>query len=268
MRLPDRNGVQSGSIKAPVLRGDGGTLAVGTVQKSGVPNVKFWINSRRGSTTIGAITDADGIVAKLTAAGSDPATQYAPITTGSGTPTTDRVDVDLSRGSVVFQDGLTEARMNAVVGCYVIRFAGHAQNAGELDALTLATRIESVNSDLQAKNIATNSRIGYALLSVSNPALGSRTVIANPFGNSVPVECEAEFFHATLQKWSTAPWQWTGASGIYGMTAAYSEGEGIVLRIAANAYCDRAVTMGSSQELTAIYTTPSPIRIHVRKVTA
>ncbi|VFS89174.1 HNH endonuclease [Kluyvera cryocrescens] len=39
MRLPDRNGVQPGSIKAPVMRGDGGTLTAGSVQKGGVPNI-------------------------------------------------------------------------------------------------------------------------------------------------------------------------------------------------------------------------------------
>lgn len=113
-----------------------------------------------------------------------------------------------------------------------------------------------------------DSRVGYALLSVNNPALNSRTVIANPFGNSVPVECECEIFHATLQKWTTTPWIYVSGTGGIGMIAAYSEGEGIILRCGPVGFVSSAANSGCSQPLTDFYTTPSPVRIHVRKITA
>lgn len=113
-----------------------------------------------------------------------------------------------------------------------------------------------------------DSRVGYALLSVNNPALNSRTVIANPFGNSVPVECECEIFHATLQKWTTTPWIYVSGAGGIGMIAAYSEGEGIILRCGPVGFVSSAANSGCSQPLTDFYTTPSPVRIHVRKITA
>ncbi|MEX3020227.1 hypothetical protein AB4K05_11615 [Kluyvera sp. STS39-E] len=266
MRLPDRNGVQSGSIKAPVLRGDGATLAAGSVQKSGVPNVKTFLDFRAVLTN-GSVVDEDPayMTKTLSNPGSSSAGQLQP-NAPNGTYT--RVGIDFSKGNTVFQDGLTEARMNSLPGCFVIRFAGHAQNAGELDALTLATRIESVNSDLQAKNIATNARIGYALLSVINPALNSRTVLQNPFGNNTPVWCMTEIFHATLQKWVTTPWMYSSAPNAYGINSAYAEGEGIVCRAGRAAFVALTQNSGASQEFTSDYATPSPVRIHVWKVTA
>lgn len=44
---------------------------------------------------------------------------------------------------------------------------------------TLSVRMEAINTDLLAKSVATNARIGYSLLTVTNPALNSRTVVAN-----------------------------------------------------------------------------------------
>ena len=263
MRLPDRNGVQSGSIKAPVMRGDGGTLTAGSVQRSGVPNLTgafTRITPSAGPMNVDGV--ASGIFRRGAREASSPPTFFPAGSSGAGYP----LEIDLSLGSDVFQDGLTEARMNSLAGCFVIRFAGHAQNAGELDALTLATRIESVNSDLQAKNIATNARIGYALLSVTNPALGSRTVLANPFGNNVPVVCMCEIFHATLQKWVTGSWLFGSASSVHGINSAYAEGEGIILVAGKQSFL--AADSGTSQTMTANYTTPSPVRIHVWKVTA
>lgn len=137
------------------------------------------------------------------------------------------------------------------------------------DALTLATRIESVNSDLQAKNIATNARIGYALLSVPNPALGSRTVLTNPFGNNVPVFCLTEIFHATLNRWITTPNTYNATADVsYGIVSSYSEGEGIVVKCGNNSFVAASQRSLSSQEFSNNYTTPSSVRIHVWKVTA
>lgn len=111
------------------------------------------------------------------------------------------------------------------------------------------------------------NRIGYALLSTTNPALNSRTVLANPFGNSTPVSCLAEFYHSTLQVWVAANWLYSGTSA-HGTSAWYAEGEGIVLRIGAVAYASTDAIVGASKPITGNYTTPSPVRIHIWKVTA
>lgn len=262
MRLPDRNGVQSGSIKAPVLRGDGATLAGGTVQESGVPNIAGAV--MRQDSTIAPLRDTSVTTGPFYVmdkeASSPPGSTLAGGTYSQARP----MGFDPSRVSSLYKSGLTEVRGNSVVGCFVIRFAGHAQNAGELDALTLATRIESVNSDLQAKNIATNARIDYALITTTtNIPLNSRTVLPNPFGNSTPVETTCEIFHATLQKWVTTPWIFSSTS--FGINSAYVEGEGIVLR-SGQSFVAGTSSSGCSQEFSSAYTTLSPVRVQVRKV--
>lgn len=264
MRLPDRNGVQPGSIAAPVMRGDGGTLVAGSMQKTAIPNATGQMLRPTGSS---AIFSADGIATGVFKKGAretvSPPTYFMAGNSGAGYP----LDIDLSLASDVYQNGVTEARMNSAVGCFVIRYAGRAQNAGSLDAMTLSARMESINTDLLAKSVATNARIGYTLLSVPNPALGSRTVLANPFGNGTPVWCMVEIFHATLQKWVTTPL--TYASGTLGTSAWYAEGEGIILKCGYVAYVQGGTTStASSQDISADYKTPSPVRIHVFKVTA
>lgn len=132
----------------------------------------------------------------------------------------------------------------------------------------LSVRMESINTDLLAKNVATNARIDYALISPTvNPVLGSRTVLENPFGSNTPVICVCEIFHATLQKWTTTPWVYSSPSG-YGMIASYAQGKGIVLTCGNAAFVATSLNCGASQEFTANYTTVSAVRIHVWKVTA
>ncbi len=115
-----------------------------------------------------------------------------------------------------------------------------------------------------------NDRTGYAVLSVTNPALSSRTTIANPFGNSTPVICKAEFYHSTLLKWMSTNWVYNAAGGnSYGVSASYSEGDGITLVIGTSAYSASASASGTSIDYTgSSYGTPSPVRIHVWKVTS
>lgn len=267
MRLPDYNGVQSGSLNAPVMRGDGGSITAGTMQKYGVPNL---VGSWGSATTTGGgagtvnVSDytSDGIVRHETAVRNN----VSGVGVASSTQPS-RINIDASRVSDAYTTGLTEVRMNAAVGCYVIRYAGSAQNAGSLDAMTLSTRIESVNSDLQAKIVATNGRMGYALLSTTNPALGSRTVLTNPFGNSVPVVCMPEIYHATLNKWVTTPWVRYATGNISGITAAYAEGEGIIVQCATTLFVGATADSGTTQTVSN-YSTPSPVRVHVWKVTA
>lgn len=262
MRLPDRNGVQSGSIKAPVMRGDSGTLVAGSMQKSGVPNITGRATATEnnyGFLNSTAITEGAFAV--------DQSVKYTNLA-GSSNTIGRALLFNAKLSSDVFTDGLTEVRMNSLVGCAIIRYAGRAQNAGSLDAMTLSARMESINTDLLAKNVATNARVGYSLISVGTPypALNSRTVLPNPFGNNVPVWCMCEIFHATLNKWVSTPWTYVTTS--LGTLATYSEGEGIVIRTAQSAYVQGSSNSGSNQEFANDYKTPSPMRIHVWKVTA
>lgn len=111
-------------------------------------------------------------------------------------------------------------------------------------------------------------RTGYALIPLStNPALNSRTVTANPFGDS-PVWCWTEIFHATLQKWVTTPWVYQTGNQSQGILSSWSAGEGIVTRCGNNGYIAPTVASGASQEVSSTYTTASPTRIHVIKVTS
>lgn len=109
--------------------------------------------------------------------------------------------------------------------------------------------------------------VGYSLQTVNAPALNSRTVIANPFGNNTPVICRAEVFHGVLNKWMSAPWTWVQANNnTYGSSAWYSEGEGIVLKIGSMGYVSATVYTGASQEISTPLAVASNIRIHIWKL--
>lgn len=261
-RLPDLNGVKSGSFAAPVLRGDGATLAAGTMQKGGIPNIKGRIQSatdyglvNTGAPSTGSFS-VDETVSLKNLQGGDQTTSRA-------------VLLNASASSAVYQDGLTEVRMNSVVGCYVIRYAGSAQNAGSLDAMTLSTRIESVNTDLQAKNIATNARIGYSLVdfgTLNATTTPNATITkANPFGNSTPVRVVAEIQYNGV--WCDVGWV-LSAAGTFGVRAMYVEGQGIVVRTGAAL---SSIASNNGHIFTSMpdnYKGPAPCRVHVWKTTA
>lgn len=269
MRLPDYNGVQTGSIKSPVLRGDSATLTTGFIQTGGVPNVKGEIAGVADDTAplwANAILTPPFTVEPRGGTGNKPM-GYAP--SNSPSAANDRpLGIDLSTSSNMYQNGLTEVRMNSIVGCYVIRYAASAQNAGSLDAMTLSTRIESVNTDLQAKVITTNNRIGYSLIDVGTPALGSGQILVNPFGNNTPVICEVQALHPTLNKWITIEWQWFADNKISGARCFYSEGEGLVFKMAPNSVVERSDVSGFSAGSTNVagISAPTSIRVHVRKI--
>lgn len=266
-RVPDMNGVQPGSIKHTAVKGSDGSIAPGTIQKGGVPNVAGAFNGTSSTTTPiyadALVTPPFKVLPRLSTP--MPLAPAARDDAVAGRP----LGIDLSTASDVFQNELTEVRVNATVGCWVIQAIGRSYNNAGFDANTVLARVEAINADMLAKNSATNSRIGYSVLSVTNPALGSRTVIQNPFGNSTPVWCMAEIFHATLQKWISFPWVFNGANATTsGNVCSYSEGEGIVLQLGKTAYVSVTSAGGSSGNITTDYTTPSPIRVHIWKVTA
>ena len=265
MRLPDRNGVQSGSIKAPVMRGDGGTLVAGSMQKSGVPNITGRVTANENwgiVTNAGVVTGAFEI---------DPATTTPNLQGGGSQSTVGRALLfKANKSSDVYQDGLTEARMNAVVGCYVIRYASRAQNAGALDAMTLSARMESINTDLLAKSIATNARIDYALLDFGTMVLSQRKVMNNPFGNSQPVEVVAEVQRndsTGVQRWTETGWIYNSQSGMsFGVKAGYLEGVGIVVQCASQEMSNVSINTGMPILATVSAPNNLPVRVHVRKI--
>ena len=209
------------------------------------------------------------------AASATTATQKATAAAGSATTAADSATTATQKataaeGSATNAAASATAAANSAASVHPENLLQKSNNLSELtDKIAARTNLGVYSkAETDAKAGATNARIGYALLSVNNPALNSRTVIANPFGNSVQVECECEIFHATLQKWTTTPWIYVSGSGGIGIIAAYSEGEGIILRCGPVGFVSSAANSGCSQPLTDFYTTPSPVRIHVRKITA
>lgn len=261
-RLPDYNGrYDVNSITAPVLRGDGG-LTTGIIQQNALPNIIATANLRGGAaystsaTTIGPIVSAAG-AASITQSGGTGSNNTWGLS--SVTKTYDLFKIDLSTYSSVYgRDATTEARMNAVVGCYVVVFAGAVKNEGSFDALNLATDLAS----LTTRVIALEGDRGYALIqTASDMALNSRVVLDNPFGNNTPVITQCEILHNTAG-WTTTPWFYSSPNS-YGTTSAYVDGEGIAIRTGSTAYVGLSKNSGASKEFTADYKTPSPIRVHV-----
>ncbi|WP_431021978.1 hypothetical protein ABMA09_18145 [Erwinia rhapontici] len=254
-RFPDYNGVQPGSISAPVMRGDGG-LTDGTIQKSAAPNITGVFGVSAGTGLVISSSNISG--AFIRAPGNKTSA------TNGQTLASNDLGFSANASNGLYQDDVTEIRGNSIVGCWIIQFAGVANNAGSIDALALSTRIEQVAQSITA----VGNRIGYALITTStNLALNSRMVLQNPFGNAVPVVVMCEIFHATLQKWVTGAWVYISNTSSFGLVAAYSEGEGIVLRSAKEGFVAGNGNGGGSQEFTSNYVTPSPVRIHVWKVT-
>lgn len=147
-RVPDYNGVTSGSIKAPVLRGDGG-LTLGDVQASGVPNVYGKLTSEISNAyqfLADRIATQEGA---LSAEG--PSNKFGISQDGNAIYGYQSLTLDASKSSSVYQNGLTEARMNSVVIVWVIRTHGVVNNPGSIDAAVLASRVEQVYTELNTK---------------------------------------------------------------------------------------------------------------------
>ena len=267
MRLPDDNGVQPGSLKIPVKVGDGGDGSNnGKMGASALPNITGEMS--RNELNMAAMRNT-GVVKGAFKMGEREATSPpANVITGGAAATGVPLLFDANADEPMYQDGVTEIRPNRQRGCWTVRYAAKATNGGSIDALALATQIAAGDAELLAKIIATNSRLDYALISPeTNPALGSRTTYENPFGNNTPVICVCEIFHATLQKWTTTPWIYSSPNS-YGIISGYSQGEGIVMTCGKAAFVSISLNCGASQEFTTNYTTVSPVRIHVWKITA
>lgn len=151
-RFPDLNGVYSGSIKAPVFRGDGGGLAIGDVQESGVPNAK---GHTIGFNILGSIrqgasggTNNTSPTNPLNVVRGDShkyGLENSDDNWGSG------LDLDLSRAHKVYRNGLDEVRVNSIVVVWVVRTHGVVNNPGSVDAAVLASRVEQVYTELNTQ---------------------------------------------------------------------------------------------------------------------
>ena len=257
MRLPDKNGVQPGSIKGTVGKGDSGTITAGTIQKGGVPNIKFTLEPRSNSTqnTPSSILQTDDVVAKLQVRGGS--TTAATMAISGAGATTDIITVDLSRGSDAYQDGLTEVRANSSVMCWVVCLASISDDPTHIDVADVVSQVAAVG----ARVSTIEGRKDYARIDIAGGvARGTRTVYTNPFGINTPVSCVAEILHPTLG-WITTPWLYGSASSRHGSLASYKEGEGIILRVGQESYV--AFDSGTNGALSANYSTQSDMRIHV-----
>lgn len=271
MRLPDDNGVQPGSLKIPVKVGDGGDVAkAGKMGASALPNIKGTVFR---SHTDAALVRNTGVVGGAFELLEREATS-PPTTVGSTGAASTGVPLGFNARLYdgIYQDGVTEVRPNRLRGCWTVRYAAKATNGGSIDALALATQIAAGDAELLAKIIATNARIDFAVIALDGtPAMNTGQLIENPFGNNTPVFCDVQAFRADTQKWVTLQWQYFSSSNIAGARCIYSEGEGLIFRIAQHRLMDTSVVSGYTNGPTPVvvtYATPSPIRIFVWKITA
>lgn len=271
MRLPDDNGVQPGSLKIPVKVGDSGDATnSGKMGASELPNIKGTVY--RNMSTAAAIRN-DGVVDGAFKLGDREGTSPPANVLSTGAATTGvPLLFEAGLSNEMYKDGVTEVRPNRHMGCWTVRYAAKATNGGSIDALALATQIVAGDAELLAKIIATNSRIDFAVIALDGtPAMNTGQLIENPFGNNTPVFCDVQAFRADTQKWVTLQWQYFSSTNIAGARCIYSEGEGLIFRIAQHRLMDTSVVSGYTNGPTpvvATYATPSPIRIFVWKITA
>lgn len=271
MRLPDDNGVQPGSLKIPVKVGDGGDGSnSGKMGASELPNIKGTVY--RNMSTAAAIRN-DGVVDGAFKLGDREGTSPPANVLSTGAATTGvPLLFEAGLSNEMYKDGVTEVRANRHMGCWTVRYAAKATNGGSIDALALATQIAAGDAELLAKIIATNARIDFAVIALDGtPAMNTGQLIENPFGNNTPVFCDVQAFRADTQKWVTLQWQYFSSSNIAGARCIYSEGEGLIFRIAQHRLMDTSVVSGYTNGPTPVvvtYATPSPIRIFVWKITA
>ncbi len=120
-RVPDRNGVQTGSIDSLYARGDGGISSLnGNVIESGAPNIT---GSLRTVTSYSVFESVSGVTGAFN--GSE-LQQYAGLTVAPGSasnyPRT--VTFNASRSSPVYGRTSTEIRPKSFIGVWVIRASG------------------------------------------------------------------------------------------------------------------------------------------------
>ncbi|AMO48900.1 Tail fiber [Enterobacter sp. FY-07] len=252
-RCPDMNGATTGSIAQIALTG--GIASQEGIKKGEAPNIKGSLVSSTGGgvSATGALVQTT-TPASTTIAGGSAAT----IRTGD-------INFDASKFNAGYSDAATDFHPARANGVICGQLFGRITNPGDVDGATLATRIETVNTNLLTSVSSTNSRISYALVDFGTVSVGTRTVKANPFGNNTPVICVAEIYGNG--KWGEAGWIYTAANTVYGVNGGMVVGEGLVVQTAANYLCGDGYSVGGLIG-NGFAPTSAPCRMHVFKVTA
>jgi hypothetical protein len=160
-RVPDRNGVQSGSLYGLFARGDGGqSNNNGTVYESGAPNIVF-----ASPHTMVTLASAAGQVATDGALQSTTSSD-SPAPVGSGGRYI-QTNFNASRCSSVYGRTSTEIRPNNFIGVWVIRASGGFTSAN--------TSWSVINGD-SAKPNANTTVYGGSILSEYKVGANSEAV--------------------------------------------------------------------------------------------
>lgn len=160
-RVPDRNGVQSGSIYGLFARGDGGQSSInGEIYESGAPNIVF-----TSPHTMVTLASAAGQVATNGALQSTTSSDTpAPVGSGGRYIST---NFDASRCSSIYGRTVSELRPNNFIGVWVIRASGGFVAAN--------TSWSVINGDSTKPNTGTTA-YGGNILSEYKVGTGSEAV--------------------------------------------------------------------------------------------
>lgn len=207
-RIPDWNGKHANAVGAPVFRGDGknSTGIPGRIQGDAIRNIK----GRFGSDLNGRVWlpwSSSNISGAFTAVSLQTANSFAP------TPPFDKLN---NYGSIEMDISLVvptanENRMINLTGVWVIQLANGALNAGQINALELASQITLLTTRIEAlesKKITYLYPGGTEALPASISA-NQRIVVANPFP-SREISCIAEV--KWEGNWGAAEWWYNAAN--------------------------------------------------------
>lgn len=207
-RVPDFNGVQSGSIPGLFGRGDqGGMLPAGKVYESAAPNVI-------GAISFGSATDISRLVVADSGSGAlyggsttGTTNQLGSGTTGTGSNRAYSMGLNLSLGNPVYGRSANQVWPNSFVGVWIIRASG---------GFTAANTLWSViNEDAEAPGPGVLTRGGNVISSYKiagvEVARGSLSVSHNTYSSGF------RDVSAVIEAWSTdasASWSFNHAGFI------------------------------------------------------
>lgn len=268
-RVPDYNGVQSGSY-GPVYLG-GGSVVGGAILRDRIQNI----------TASGLYGGGRGLfaedVAKLVGAFKKTRLPDG-VVTQSTSNNFERYEVGFD-ASLVARTGDT-TRPITVEGCWAIKLFGAVQNEGSIDAATLATAVAGLASRVSAVEgkvavleqrkstclvNATGTGAPHETVAAQLPATvgpNTRVVLPNPFGNNTPVKVEVQAFLAG--KWGKTGFIFYGGAGL-GIYGGWVQGEGIIVQSGAYTASNSATTGGLHNHTGGNITTPLPVRVFVTR---
>ncbi|MGL5012787.1 MAG: hypothetical protein ACRC6V_00640 [Bacteroidales bacterium] len=273
-RVPDYNGKSDNSLGAMFQRGDGLNSAgvAGEIQGDAIRNIKGRFGVNGGTSSYGL---------DFTAASTDsgpflPADQQH----SRSIPTNGASWVgSYNRGTMWFDASRTVPTADDnhpvnVTGCWAIKLFGAVQNAGEIDAATLATQL----AEAQSKIAILEQRKSTCLVNATGTGAPHETVVSelpvnilhnnryvlpNPFGINTPVICWAEIFHNN--RWAKTGFVYS--NGGYGVISHYIQGEGVIIQTGGIALSSAAGETGSGHgSIDVVYS--APCRVFVRKLEA